>query len=129
MSEIIKLSTIDHGEKASLLRSYVTQLLIERKQKTKIPYTDKELYKIITYTINTSDPIYYKYYNNEGVFWGKYSIGGDSHGGASFADALSLDKLLSVKELDIMTLQFRANNYYKLPELKIMLDKTFWCEV
>lgn len=121
MSEIIKLSTIDHGEKASLLKSYVTQLLIERKQKTKIPYTDKDLYKIIAY-IN-------KYYNNEGVFWGKYSIGGDSHGGASFADALSLDKLLSVKELDIMTLQFRANNYYKLPELKIMLDKTFWCEV
>ena len=53
MSEIIKLSTIDHGGKASLLRSYVTQLLIERKQKTKIPYTDKELYKIIAYIINT----------------------------------------------------------------------------
>jgi hypothetical protein len=129
LSQITKLSSVDHGKKASLLRSYVTQLLIERKQKAKIPYTDKELYRIIAYTINTSDPIYYKYYDYDDVFWGKYSMGGDSHGGTSFSNALSLGNLLSVKELDVMTAQFRANNYYNLPNLKNMLRETIWCEV
>lgn len=126
LSEVEKLSKTDHGKKASMLRGYVNELINNRNNQIGSIFTDKELYKIIAYTINTSDPIYYKYYDDKNIFWGKYGLGGDSRGGASFSDALSIGKLLSSEELDEMTQQFRLNNYYNLPNLKNMLEKSVW---
>lgn len=97
-------------------------LLSKRKDGEKIPFTDENLYKIIAYTINTIDPIYYKYFDAEDVFWGKYSFG-DSKGGASLSEALVLSKLLSTEDIDNMAEQFRKNNYYNLENLKNSLEK------
>lgn len=128
LNEIYNKSDIDHGKTASQLNSYVLNLLSKRKNKEKIPFSDENLFKIIAYTINTIDPVYYKYFDSEGAFWGKYSFG-DSKGGASLSEALSLSKLLSTEDIDNMARQFRENNYYNLQNLKDMLKKTSWFEL
>lgn len=127
LNSISNKSNIDHGKQASLLNSYILNLLSKRKDREKIPFTDENLYKIIAYTINTIDPIYYKYFDAEDVFWGKYSFG-DSKGGASLSEALVLSKLLSTEDIDNMSEQFRKNNYYNLENLKSSLEKTSWFE-
>lgn len=128
LNEIYNKSDIDHGETASQLNSYVLNLLSKRKNREEIPFSDESLFKIIAYTINTIDPVYYKYFDSEEAFWGKYSFG-DSKEGASLSEALSLSKLLSTEDIDNMTRQFRENNYYNLQNLKDMLKKTSWFEL
>ncbi|SHF99751.1 hypothetical protein [Chryseobacterium vrystaatense] len=125
--EILNKSNVDQGKSASLLNSYILKLLLKRKNKEKISFTDEKLFKIIAYTIDTTDPIYYKYFDSKGVYWGKYSFG-DSKGGASLSEALILSKLLSEEDIDNMTTQFKENNYYNLKNLKEMLKKTSWFE-
>ena len=127
LNKINNNSNIDHGKDASLLNSYVLGLLSKRKAKEQLSFNDENLYKIIAYTINIVDPIYYKYFDEKDIFWGKYSFG-DSRGGASLSEALVLSKLLSTQDLDNMILQFRKNNYYNLENLKVMLEKTSWFE-
>lgn len=128
LNEIYNKSDIDHGKTASQLNSYVLNLLSKRKNREKIPFSDESLFKIIAYTINTIDPVYYKYFDSEGAFGGEYSFG-DSKGGASLSEALSLSKLLSTEDMDNMSRQFRENNYYNLQNLKDMLKKTSWFEL
>ena len=127
LSEIEKTSNSDHGKKASLLNSYMIQILIKRKNGEKIIFSNDDLYKMIAYTINTTDPLYYKYYYSEDVFWGKHSFG-DSRGGSSLSEALLLGKYLSLEDLTKLTKDFEENQFYNLKDLKKIMMKTSWFE-
>ena len=127
LSEIEKTSNSDHGKKASLLNSYIIQILIKRKNGEKIIFSNDDLYKMIAYTINTTDPLYYKYYYSEDVFWGKHSFG-DSRGGSSLSEALLLGKYLSLEDLTKLTKDFEENQFYNLKDLKNIMKKTSWFE-
>ncbi|MCT6870187.1 MAG: hypothetical protein M3Z80_09610, partial [Apibacter sp.] len=71
-----------------------------------IGWTNEELYKMVAYSANYIDPLYWKYHNLETVEWGDGNILG------------AYDSLLSKEEGEAMLKQFEQNNYYNLPYLK-----------
>ena len=81
--------------------------LIDRKREGEdIGWTNEELYKMVAYSANYIDPLYWKYHNLETVEWGDGNILG------------AYDSLLSKEEGEAMLKQFEQNNYYNLPYLK-----------
>lgn len=127
LNEITKKSDLDQGKTASVLNSDIFNMLNNKKNGKNINFTDTEIYKILAYTINTTDPIYYKYFDSKMVSWGKYSFG-DSRGGASLSEGIALGNYLTPQELSILSENFDENEYYHLENLKKIMEKTSWFE-
>lgn len=127
LNGIAKKSDLDQGKTASLLNIDIINILNDKKNGKKINFTDTEIYKILAYTINTTDPIYNKYFDSKMVSWGKYSFG-DSRGGASLSEGIALGKYLTPQELSNLSKNFKENAYYHLENLKKIMEKTSWFE-
>ena len=88
------------------LSNALIDLLDRKREGEDIGWTNEELYKMVAYSANYIDPLYWKYHNLETVEWGDGNILG------------AYDSLLSKEEGEAMLKQFEQNNYYNLPYLK-----------
>ena len=88
------------------LSNALVDLLDRKREGEDIGWTNEELYKMVAYSANYIDPLYWKYHNLETVEWGDGNILG------------AYDSLLSNEEGEVMLKQFEQNNYYNLPYLK-----------
>ncbi|WP_295842602.1 hypothetical protein [uncultured Apibacter sp.] len=88
------------------LSNALVDLLDRKREGEDIGWTNEELYKMVAYSANYIDPLYWKYHNLETVEWGDGNILG------------AYDSLLSKEEGEAMLKQFEQNNYYNLPYLK-----------
>ena len=93
------------------LSNALIDLLDRKREGEDIGWTNEELYKMVAYTVNYIDPLYWKYHNLETVEWRNGNILG------------AYDSLLSNEEGEVMLKQFEQNNYYNLPHLKRLVKE------
>ena len=106
LKTIENITNENEGKYAIDLMNAIVSIVVKKRDGKNIGWTNEELYKIVAYTVNYIDPLYWKYHESETVVWGNGDILG------------SYDSLLSEKEWEAMLKQFKENNYYNLPNLK-----------
>jgi len=106
LKTIENITNENEGKYAITIKHAVASIVVKKRDGKNIGWTNEELYKIVAYSANYIDPLYWKYHKSETVVWGNGDILG------------VYDSLLSEKEWEAMLKQFKENNYYNLPNLK-----------
>ena len=111
LKTIENITNENEGKYAIDLMNAFVSIVVKKRDGKNIGWTNEELYKIVAYSANYIDPLYWKYHKSETVVWGRGDILG------------SYDSLLSEKEWEAMLKQFKENNYYNLPNLKGLVKR------
>lgn len=111
--DYIQKNTTDSDNSYTIaLSKYVTSLIINYYDNKSSEWTEEELFKIIGYSSNTTDPLFKKYWKNNFNKWnnGKegYILG--------FCNTAYHDQIWNK-----LTSNFKKNNYYNLPYLEDMV--------
>ena len=111
LKTIEKITNENNCKYAIELSNALIDLIDRKREGEDIGWTNEELYKMVAYTVNYIDPLYWKYHNLETVEWRNGNILG------------AYDSLLSNEEGEVMLKQFEQNNYYNLPHLKRLVKE------
>lgn len=94
------------------LSNYVTNLIIEYYEKNTSIFTENDLFKIIAYSANTTDPLFKKFWKNNIEKWSNgnkgYILG--------FCNVAYHNQIWNK-----LTENFKQNKYYNLPYLEVMV--------
>lgn len=111
--EYIQNNTTEKNNSYTMaLSKYVTDLIINYYDNKSSEWTEEELFKIIGYASNTTDPLFKKYWKSNFEKWN------NGHAGyiLGFCNTAYHEQIWNK-----LTINFKKNNYYNLPHLEDMV--------